>query len=129
MNTARLDKVIKNGLYGLMLFGMMLVGGCAADPNKPIIDPEGVDMAQFEADRAKCEEVALQLEQKAGSEAVTGAIVLGLIGAIFGDSDTVKKSAAAGFVGGGAEGLEKTELERAKVVKNCLRSRGYEVLN
>ncbi len=129
MNTARLDKVIKNGLYGLMLFGMMLVGGCAADPNKPIIDPEGVDMAQFEADRAKCEEVALQVEQKAGSEAVTGAIVLGLIGAIFGDSDTVKKSAAAGFVGGGAEGLEKTELERAKVVKNCLRSRGYEVLN
>ena len=112
-----------------MLFGMMLVGGCAADPNKPIIDPEGVDMAQFEADRAKCEEVALQLDQKAGSEAVTGAIVLGLIGAIFGDSDTVKKSAAAGFVGGGAEGLEKTELERAKVVKNCLRSRGYEVLN
>ncbi len=129
MNTARLDKVIKNGLYGLMLFGMMLVGGCAADPNKPIIDPEGVDMAQFEADRAKCKEVALQVEQKAGSEAVTGAIVLGLIGAIFGDSDTVKKSAAAGFVGGGAEGLEKTELERAKVVKNCLRSRGYEVLN
>ena len=129
MNTARLDKVIKNGLYGLMLFGMMLVGGCAADPNKPIIDPEGVDIAQFEADRAKCEEVALQVEQKAGSEAVTGAIVLGLIGAIFGDSDTVKKSAAAGFVGGGAEGLEKTELERAKVVKNCLRSRGYEVLN
>ncbi len=129
MNTARLDKVIKNGLYGLMLFGMMLVGGCAADPNKPIIDPEGVDMAQFEADRAKCEEVALQVEQKTGSEAVTGAIVLGLIGAIFGDSDTVKKSAAAGFVGGGAEGLEKTELERAKVVKNCLRSRGYEVLN
>ena len=76
MNTARLDKVIKNGLYGLVLFGMILVGGCAADPNKPIIDPEGVDMAQFEADRAKCEEVALQVEQKAGSEAVTGAIVL-----------------------------------------------------
>ena len=120
---------MKYGLYGVVLFGTLLVGGCAADPNKPVIDPEGVDMAQFEADRAKCEEVALQVEQKAGNEAVTGAIVLGLIGAIFGDSDTVKKSAAAGFVGGGAKGLEKTDLERARVVKNCLRSRGYQVIN
>ena len=115
--------------YGVVLFGALLLGGCAADPNKPIIDPEGVDMAQFEADREKCEQVALQVEQKAGTEAVTGAVVLGLIGAIFGDSDTIKKSAAAGAVSGGAKGLGKTELERSRVVKNCLRSRGYEVLN
>lgn len=123
------EKFLKCGIYGAVLFATLLVGGCAADPNKPVIDPEGVDMAQFEADRAKCEEVALQVEQKAGNEAVTGAIVLGLIGAIFGDSDSAKKSAAAGFVGGGAKGLDKTELERARVVKNCLRARGYQVLN
>jgi len=128
MNTIRPEMVLKYGLFSIVC-GTLLVGGCAADPNKPVIDPEGVDMVQFEEDRAKCEEVAQQVEQKAGSEAVTGAVVLGLIGAIFGDSDTVKKSAAAGFVGGGAEGLGKTELERARVVKNCLRARGYQVLN
>ena len=108
---------------------LLLLGACATDPNKPIIDPEGVDMAQFEADRAKCEQVARQVEQKAGNEAVGGAVVMGIIGAIFGDSDTARNSAAAGFVGGGARGLKKTELERARVVKNCLRVRGYEVLN
>ena len=129
MYTFMPKKFLEYGTCGIVLYATLLVGGCAADPNKPVIDPEGVDMVQFEADRAKCEEVALQVEQKAGNEAVTGAIVLGLIGAIFGDSDSAKKSAAAGFVGGGAKGLDKTELERARVVKNCLRARGYQVLN
>lgn len=129
MSTIGSYKLLKYRFYGIVLFGTLLVAGCAADPNKPVIDPEGVDMAQFEEDRSKCEQVALQVEQKAGNEAVTGAVVLGLIGAIFGDSDTAKKSAAAGFVGGGAKGLGKTELERARVVKNCLRARGYQVLN
>ena len=119
----------QNLRLGGLLLGIVLITGCASDPNKPVIDPEGVDMAQFEADRAKCEQVAQQVEQKAGNEAVTGAVVLGLIGAIFGDSETMQKSAAAGFVSGGAKGLNKTDLERANVVKNCLRSRGYEVLN
>ena len=115
--------------HGLMLLATMLVGGCAADPNKPVIDPEGVDMVQFEADREKCEQVAMQVEQKAGNEAVSGAVILGIIGAIFGDSDSAKRAAGAGFVTGGAKGLGKTELERARVVKNCLRARGYKVLN
>ncbi len=129
MHPVSLQQRIFRRLCGLGLVGMLFIGGCASDPNKPIIDPEGVDMAQFEADRAKCEQVAQQVEQKAGNEAVGGAVVMGIIGAIFGDSDTAKKSAAAGFVGGGAKGLRKTELERARVVKNCLRVRGYQVLN
>ena len=112
-----------------LLLWILLCAGCASDPNKPVIDPEGVDMVQFEADRAKCEQVAQQVEQKAGNEAVTGAVVLGLIGAIFGDSDAMQKAAAAGFVSGGAKGLNETDLERGKVVKNCLRARGYDVLN
>ena len=115
--------------FGLLLFCALLIGGCASDPNKPVIDPEGVDMAQYEEDLAKCKQVATQVEQKAGNEAVTGAVVWGLIGAIFGDSDTAARGAGAGFVGGGAKGLSKTELERGKVVKNCLRHRGYAVLN
>ncbi len=129
MHPVSLQQRIFRRLCGLALVGMLFIGGCASDPNKPIIDPEGVDMAQFEADRAKCEQVAQQVEQTAGNEAVGGAVVMGIIGAIFGDSDTAKKSAAAGFVGGGAKGLRKTELERARVVKNCLRVRGYQVLN
>lgn len=121
--------VKKSALYLIVSGAVLLAGGCAADPNKPVIDPQGVDMARFEADRAKCEEVALQVEQKAANQAVTGAVVLGLVGAIFGDRETVQRMAAAGFVTGGAEGLKDTDLERGKVVKNCLRARGYNVLN
>lgn len=120
---------MKTTLHGSVLVSLLLLGACAADPNKPIIDPAGIDMAKFEADREKCEQVALQVEQKAANEAVGGAVILGVIGAIFGDSDTVRDMAAAGFVSGGAKGLAKTEQERARVVKNCLRVRGYQVLN
>ena len=123
------NKFLNSSSLGLLLFCTLLAGGCASDPNKPVIDPEGVDMARYEEDHAKCKEVANQVEQKAGNEAVTGAVVWGLIGAIFGDSNTAAKGAGAGFIGGGAKGLSKTELERGKVVKNCLRARGYNVLN
>jgi len=120
---------VKGPLCGIAICAMLLVQGCAADPNKPVIDPQGVDMARYEADRAKCEEVARQVEQKAANQAVTGAFVLGVIGAIFGDRETVKKMAATGAVTGGAGGLKATDLERGKVVKNCQRARGYNVLN
>ena len=122
-------KIFNRYLQFIILTGLIATAGCATDPNKPIIDPEGVDMGLYQADLEKCKQVARQVEQKAGNKAVTGAVVLGLMGAIFGDRDTVKKSAAAGFVGGGAEGLKETEIERGKVVKNCLRARGYDVLN
>ena len=129
MNPTESAKKLSHRHIVPLLACLLLLAGCASDPNKPIIDPEGVDMAQYEADRAKCEQVAQQVEQKAGNEAVGGAVVMGIIGAIFGDADTAKRAAGAGFVGGGAKGLRKTELERAKVVKNCLRVRGYQVLN
>ena len=116
-------------LFGAILLGSMLIAGCASKTSKPVIDPEGVDMAQYESDLAKCEQVAEQVEQKAGNEAVNSAVVWGAIGAIFGDSEGAAKGAAAGAVSGGAGGMQDTNMERSKVVKNCLRSRGYNVLN
>ena len=112
-----------------MLLGASLAAGCASKSSKPIIDPEGVDMGRYQADLAKCEQVAQQVEQKAGQEAVNSAVVWGLIGAIFGDTETATRSAAAGAVSGGARGNQDTNMEKSKVVKNCLRSRGYNVLN
>jgi len=38
-------------------------------------------------------------------------------------------AAATGVVGGGAGGLLKSDNEKAQVTKNCLRYRGYAVLN
>ncbi len=115
-------------LVAIGLLGITLAAGCAAHSSKPIIDPQGVDMEQYEADVAACEEIATQVDQKAGEGAVGGAVVGGLIGAIVGDN-SVGTSAGVGAVVGGAQGAATTEKEKSQVVKNCLRNRGYEILN
>jgi len=108
---------------------MLLAGGCASNSDKPVIDPAGVDMAKYEADVAECEQIAEQVEQKAGEQAAGGALVGGLIGAIVGGGDSAVVGAGVGAVGGGAKGTSATREERSKVVKNCLRNRGYKILN
>jgi uncharacterized protein YcfJ len=120
---------MKRNLVAIGLLCIILAAGCAAHSSKPIIDPAGVDMEQYEADVAACEEIATQVEQKTGEGAARGALVGGLIGAVLGDSETVVRSAGVGAVAGGAEGQANTEKEKSQVVKNCLRNRGYQVLN
>lgn len=114
---------------GGLLLALALVGGCAGGGSKPIVDPAGVDMGRYQADLAECQQIAQQVDQKAGAGAVGGAVVGGLVGAITGNSDRVRKSAGVGAVLGGAKGAGATQRERDLVVKNCLRNRGYTVLN
>lgn len=120
---------MRNILYCMTIVAISFSAGCAANRSKPVIDPEGVDMSQYQQDLAECEEISKQVDQKAGSGAAGGAVVGGLIGAIVGDSDQVARSAGVGGVLGGAKGAGATERERSLVVKNCLRNRGYTVLN
>lgn len=121
---------MKTSQYCIALLVILLVGGCAGSRHsKPIIDPAGVDMAQFESDLDACVQIAEQVEQKAGSGAVGGAVVGALVGSIVGDSRTAMKSAGAGAVVGGARGGAATQREKDVVVKNCLRERGYKILN
>jgi hypothetical protein len=105
------------------------LGGCASQKSRPVIDPAGVDMAQYEADLAECEQIAQQVEQKAPAGAAEGAVVGGAIGAILGGTDRAVRSAGVGAVAGGAGGAARTEREKSTVVKNCLRNRGYKILN
>jgi uncharacterized protein YcfJ len=108
---------------------LLVLAGCTSHGSKPVIDPAGVDMARYEIDVAECEQIAQQVEQKAGERAAGGAVVGGLIGGIIGGSDSALKGAGVGAVGGGARGSADTQREKSKVVKNCLRNRGYKVLN
>ena len=107
------------------LFGFTLVAGCAGS-SKPVIDPAGVDMEQYNIDLAECEQISEQVDQKAGAGAAGGAVVGGLLGAIGGNT---ARGAGAGAVVGGARGIGSTNKERSRVVKNCLRNRGYQILN
>ena len=113
----------------ISIAGITLVVGCAANNSKPIIDPAGVDMAQYETDVGECEQIATQVEQKAGEGAAGGALVGGLIGAIVGGGNSAITGAGVGAVAGGARSAGGTEKERSQVVKNCLRNRGYKILN
>jgi hypothetical protein len=105
---------------------LTLCAACASQ--KPIIDPAGVDMDQYDRDLADCEQVATQVDTggTAVKSAAAGAAVGAALGAVWGD---VGSSAAGGAVSGGAGGLLSADEEKARVIKNCMRNRGYTVLN
>lgn len=92
---------------------------------------KGVDPAQYRVDLMECERYADQVDLggRAVGGAAAGAVVGGLIGAAVGDSDSAKRSAGAGAVVGGARGTGSAVREQQVVVRNCLRHRGYTVLN
>lgn len=96
-----------------------------------IIDRKGVNEAQYEVDLAECRSYATEVRtgEKAARGAASGAVVGGLIGAITGDSDSAQRGAGVGAVSGAAKGASEGERSEVQVVKQCLRGRGYRVLN
>jgi hypothetical protein len=107
-----------------VLLGLTLVS-CAS---KPIVDTYNVDMVQYEKDLAQCEEIAEQVAsgEITAKSAAFGAGVGAAYGVVGGD---VGNAAAAGGISGAAGGMLKSDNEKARVTKNCLRHRGYAVLN
>jgi len=108
----------------------LLMTGCAS---KPIVDMKGVNRAQYEQDLGECGQYAdeVQVARKAAGGAAAGAAVGAAIGVIWDghNGNSVGRDAATGAVLGGAGGAGGGVKERDDVVKNCLRGRGYKVLN
>lgn len=109
-----------------------LLSACAS---KPIIDTQGVDLVQYQEDLQDCAEIAEQINtgaavaKSAGAGAAVGAAFGVVTSVITGDTSAIGYSAAYGAVGGGSSGAFKADDEKAQVIKNCLRNRGYSVLN
>jgi hypothetical protein len=122
-----------NGTLPVAAACVIILFGCAAQqPGRaPIVDMKGVDPAQYETDLAECQQYARQVElgQDTATGAVTGAVLGGVAGAVARDSDTAKRTAGVGAVVGGAHGAMSGLEERDRVVRTCLRGRGYSVLN
>lgn len=117
-----------NAMWKVSLGCVLLVSaGCAQQ--QVIVDPKGVDMGRYQQDLAECQQISQQVQQKAGGGAVVGAVVGGLVGAAVGSHETAQRLAGAGAVVGGAKGAGATAQEKDQVVKNCMRNRGYSVLN
>lgn len=114
----------------LLILSLSLVA-CASDHSPVIVDPQGVDMGLYQQDLAECERLAEQTGtgQKTATGAIAGAVVGGLLGAAVGNSSTAGRGAAAGAVLGGASAAGSGAQEKASIAKNCMRGRGYRVLN
>lgn len=110
-----------------LLAVLVLLAGCTTT-DEIIIDKKGVDMARYDQDLAECRSYAneVQTGKKVATGAASGAAVGGLIGAITGNAG---KAAGVGAVGGGARGASEGSRSEVQVVKNCLRGRGYRILN
>ena len=118
-----------------LLLAAAMLAGCAASKrfvDEPIIDRKGVDMAKYAIDKAECQQYTEEVKQgeKVARGVIGGAVVGGAIGAIVNrGSNSAERGAGAGAVTGGVRGTQEGIREQEKVVKHCLRGRGYRVLN
>ena len=95
-----------------------------------IIDEKHANMSRYEDDLADCELYAEQVAvgEKTARGAASGGAIGGAVGAVSSRHST-GEGAAIGAITGGARGLNAGERDKVRVVKNCLRGRGYRVLN
>ncbi len=119
----------------IALSSLLLISACSS-PSKSngggvIVDTNGVDMSHYDTDLSDCVDYSQQVNKGAQTAegAAGGAVVGGVIGAVFNGSRGAELGAASGAVAGGARGLSKASEEEKRVVKNCMRGRGYRVLN
>ncbi len=117
--------------FGAAGVAAFLLAACTTT-DEVIIDRKGVDMARYAADKAECETYADEVRtgEKTVRGAASGAVVGGAIGGIADDSsEGVARGAGVGAVTGAARGVAEGERDKVRVVKQCLRGRGYRVLN
>lgn len=115
----------------LLLAVLSALVACRGLRDEPIVDRQGVNIAQYNRDLAACQQYAEQVEPggDAARGAVAGAAVGGAVGAIVGNSDTAQRGAGVGAVAGGARGAARGVREQQRVLRRCLAGRGYRVLN
>ena len=90
--------------------------------------PGVIDRVRYEADLADCAGYGEQvrIEQGVAKGAAAGAVVGTATGAI---SDHAAEGAGYGAIFGAAESARLNDREKQRVVKSCMRGRGYRVLN
>ena len=113
---------------------LALLAGCATmkDPSGAIVDLAGVDRAQYEVDLAECRSYADEVP--VGKHVATGAVAGAAVGATAGAVSGANKSgigqtAGVGAVYGGTVAGVSAVKEHRHVLRECLRGRGYRVLN
>ena len=121
----------------LFLFlNLCFVIGCAqtdlSDRNDiAIIDTRGVDESVFKKDYSECSDFAknIDLTEKTLNQGAVAGATGAAVGAIIGGEEAAKKFGGSAAVLNAVEANLDGRNEQAKIIKNCLRGRGYKVLN
>ena len=110
---------------------MSLLAACAATDKNPIVDMRGVNESQYIADVGECSTYAEQvdLKQELILQSIFGAIAIGSIGVIVGDSGIAEQAVGIGAVSGASQGAVNVIDERNRVMRQCMLARGYVVFN
>lgn len=120
-----------------VLATLALLAGCATTPAAPIlrqsviVDQKGVDPVVYATDLQECEAYAAQVAtgQEVAVNTAGGAVLGGALGAVRGSSKDARRGATAGAVIGATKGVADAMESKNEVLRNCLRGRGYRVLN
>ena len=129
----------------LSIASAMVIGVQAAYANNVVVDMSQVeDYTQYQTDLQQCEGLAVQNQPDApqreavAGTAVRGAAVGATAGAISGGSGSkaAKKGAGIGVIAAASRNSRNRRAASAnasaqtdQIVKNCMRGRGYNVLN
>lgn len=116
-----------------MLVVAAMLSACATSQSyRPVVDMKGVDANRYEVDLKECREYAFHVAGP-GTGAVVGAVVGALFGAAVsraaGSQYDAGAAARVGAVLGGASGAGSGAVNEMNVLHQCLRGRGYHVLN
>ncbi|WP_250461012.1 glycine zipper family protein [Microbulbifer litoralis] len=122
------------GLSATMLFGCATQQEQVPGAGGIVIDTYGVNLTQYQRDLTDCKGLSYAARSDEGRRGVTraagGALLGGALGAIIGDtSSAAAAGAGAGAVLGGVSGVTSAHSEAGRITRNCLRGRGYRVLN
>ena len=120
-----------------LALAMATLAGCA-QTYQPVVDTKGQDSARYQQDLYECRQYAEQVSPAgqaavgglggAAGGAALGAITGALVGGVSAGEGAALGAATGGAVGVGA-GAYRGIDEQQRVIDNCLRGRGYNVLN
>ena len=96
-----------------------------------IIDTRGVDMDVYRNDLIECASFSenIDVTERTIEESALSGVTGAAVGAIIGGKEGAKKIGGSAGILGAVEGNIEARYEQSKIIKNCLRGRGYKVLN
>ena len=109
----------------------IILTGCATQSFQPRVDlSTSRNTGNYYQDLSECQRLAANDHGgNTVASAGMGALVGALIGAALGDSRLAAQGAAVGAVSAGSSGLSRSVGDERQMISNCMRNRGYSVLN